>query len=93
MLWRTELVTVEKVLDELWIGVKGQSKLEISCSLRNNFRVSLGNTSHGGRALDPRGGLPAYQRKSNSEYSKDRPGDRQRGISYVVKRGTAQIVE
>ncbi len=37
-------MTVEKVLDELWIGVKGQSNLEISCSLRNNFRVSLGNT-------------------------------------------------
>ena len=36
-------MTVEKVLDELWIGVKGQSKLEISCSLRNNFRVSLDN--------------------------------------------------
>jgi hypothetical protein len=35
-------VTVEKVLDELWIGVKGQSNLEISCSPRNNFRVSLG---------------------------------------------------
>ena len=34
-------MTVEKVLDELWIGVKGQSNLEISCSLRNNFRVSL----------------------------------------------------
>ena len=32
---------VEKGLDELWIGVKGQSNLEISCSLRNNFRVSL----------------------------------------------------
>jgi len=25
-LWRTELVTVEKVLDELWIGVKGKRK-------------------------------------------------------------------
>ena len=34
-------MTVEKVLDELWIGVKGQSNLEISCSPRNNFRVSL----------------------------------------------------
>jgi len=33
-------VSVEKALDELWIGVKGQSNLEISCSLRNNFRVS-----------------------------------------------------
>ena len=34
-------MSVEKALDELWIGVKGQSNLEISCSLRNNFRVSL----------------------------------------------------
>ena len=67
-MWRTELVTVEKVLDELWIGVKGQSNLEISCSLRNNFRVSLGISSLGGRALDLRGGLPAYQREPNSEY-------------------------
>ena len=61
-------MTVEKVLDELWIGVKGQSNLEISCSLRNNFRVSLGNNIDRGRALDSRGGLPAYQRKPNSEY-------------------------
>ena len=59
---------VEKLLDELWIGVKGQSKLEISCSLRNNFRVSLGIISSGGRALDPRGDLPVYQREPNSEY-------------------------
>ena len=61
---------VEKVSDELWIGVKGQSNLEISCSLRNNFRVSLGNNVTWGRALDPRGGLPAYQREPNSEYYK-----------------------
>ena len=60
-MWRTEPVSVEKDLDELWIGVKGQSNLEISCSLRNNFRVSLDFKTHGGRALDlPRGptGLP-----------------------------------
>ncbi len=63
-------MSVEKALDELWIGVKGQSNLEISCSLRNNFRVSLRHTSCGGRALDPRGGLPAYQREPNSEYYK-----------------------
>ena len=37
-------MSVEKALDELWIGVKGQSNLEISCSLRNNFRVSLSET-------------------------------------------------
>lgn len=40
-------MTVEKVLDELWIGVKGQSNLEISCSPRNNFRVSLRKTDAG----------------------------------------------
>ena len=40
-------MNVEKFLDELWIGVKGQSNLEISCSLRNNFRVSLDNPSPG----------------------------------------------
>ena len=37
-------MSVEKALDELWIGVKGQSNLEISCSLRNNFRVNLSET-------------------------------------------------
>ena len=61
-------MTVEKVLDELWIGVKGQSNLEISCSLRNNFRVSLGYKIVRGRALNPRGGVLSYQRESNSEY-------------------------
>ena len=40
-------MSVEKALDELWIGVKGQSNLEISCSLRNNFRVNLGSTDSG----------------------------------------------
>jgi hypothetical protein len=61
-------VNVEKFLDELWIGVKGQSNSEISCSLRNNFRVSLGVNSSRGRALDLQGGLPAYQEEPNSEY-------------------------
>ena len=67
-MWRTEPVDVEKSLDELWIGVKGQSNLEISCSLRNNFRVSLKYMQNGGRALDSQGGLPSYRRKPNSEY-------------------------
>ena len=61
---------VENRLDELWIGVKGQSNLEISCSLRNNFRVSLKIYSFRGRALDPRGGRTAYQRELNFEYGK-----------------------
>ena len=40
-------MSVEKALDELWIGVKGQSNLVISCSLRNNFRVSLDEKNTG----------------------------------------------
>ena len=61
-------MSVEKALDELWIGVKGQSNLEISCSLRNNFRVNLSKLQFGGRALDPQGRLPPYRREPNSEY-------------------------
>ena len=61
-------MSVEKALDELWIGVKGQSNLEISCSLRNNFRVNLNKTQFGGRALDPQGRRPPYRREPNSEY-------------------------
>ena len=64
-------MSVEKALDELWIGVKGQSNLEISCSLRNNFRVSLEQKFLGGRALNSQGGLLAYRGKSNSEYQEN----------------------
>ena len=39
--WRTEPLNVEKFSDELWIGVKGQTNLEIAGSLRNIFRYSL----------------------------------------------------
>ena len=34
-------MTVEKVLDELWIGVKGQSNTVIAGSPRNAFRCSV----------------------------------------------------
>ena len=49
-------MSVEKALDELWIGVKGQSNLEISCSLRNNFRVNLSDTNSGVEHWIPKGG-------------------------------------
>ena len=41
MTWRTEPVYVEKCLDDLWVGVKGQSNLEIARTLRNAFRSSV----------------------------------------------------
>jgi hypothetical protein len=46
------VLTVEKVLHELGIGVKGQSNLEIAGSPRNSFRASLESLPGGGRALD-----------------------------------------
>jgi hypothetical protein len=53
-------VYVEKYLDELWVGVKGQSNSEIAGSPRNIFWYSLGKLSDGGRALDGLGALPGY---------------------------------
>ncbi len=50
-------MSVEKGLDELWIGVKFQSNTEIAGSLRNSFRASLKIKSTGGRALIGLGAL------------------------------------
>ena len=57
-MWRTELVSVEKLWDELWIGVKCQSNTEIAGSPRNSFRASLMVKSIGGRALIGLGPTP-----------------------------------
>ncbi len=40
-MWRTEPISVEKGLDEVWVGVKFQSNVEIAGSPRNSFRASL----------------------------------------------------
>ena len=40
--WRSELVLVENNLDELRVGVKGQSNSVIARSPRNSFRASVG---------------------------------------------------
>jgi hypothetical protein len=60
-------VLVENSSDELWVGVKGQSNLEIAGSPRNIFRYSLAPLRDGGRALDGLGALPGYQPQPNSE--------------------------
>ncbi len=92
-MWRSELVSVEKALDELWIGVKGQSNLEISCSLRNNFRVNLSEYHFRGRALDPLAGHTVLAKGTKLRILEWKLGDRLWGISFIVKRGTAQIVD
>jgi hypothetical protein len=57
MQWRTEPVDVEKSLDELWVGVKGQSNQEIARTPRNAFRSSVEYKCHRGRATDRARGL------------------------------------
>ena len=39
--WRTEPTNVEKLGDDLWLGVKGQSNSVIAGSPRNAFRCSV----------------------------------------------------
>ena len=51
---------VEKVSDELWIGVKGQSNLVIAGSLRNAFRCSVLCFSLEVELLDGRWALKGY---------------------------------
>ncbi len=58
--WRTAPTVVEKAVEELWVGVKGQTNLEIAGSLRNIFRYGLRIEISGGRALNGLGGLQAY---------------------------------
>ena len=60
-MWRTELVSVEKLWDELWIGVKCQSNTEIAGSPRNSFRASLMVKRIGGRALIGLGPTPGTE--------------------------------
>ena len=60
--WRPELINAEKLPDELWIGVKGQSSWVIAGTLRNIFRYSFEKFYHGGRALN---GLGVFTRLPN----------------------------
>ena len=57
MQWRTEPVYVEKYLDELWVGVKGQSNQEIARTPRNVFRYSVIIELVRGRATNRTRGL------------------------------------
>ena len=54
-------MSVEKLWDELWIGVKCQSNTEIAVSPRNSFRASLMVKSIGGRALIGLGPTPGTE--------------------------------
>lgn len=50
-------MSVEKLWDETWIGVKCQSNAEIAGSPRNSFRASLKRRTGRGRALNELGAV------------------------------------
>ena len=87
----SELISVEKLWDDLCGGLKVSSNVEIARSLRNNFRVNVVVVGNGGRATESDRGptrlpfgtklrIPMYQAGAA----------RRRGISSVVERGTTQ---
>ena len=61
-------MSVEKLWDELWIGVKCQSNTEIAGSPRNSFRASLRCFAAGVELLFRLGGCITYPTQTNSEY-------------------------
>ena len=84
-------MSVENGLDELWVGVKGQSNLVIARSPRNSFRASLGRLHRGGRALEGLGGRTSLPPPTKLRMPRMcTPGVRLRGISSVVERETTQ---
>ena len=84
-------MSVEKLLDELWLGVKGQSNSVIAGSFRNSFRASLAPNADGGRALIVRGGSPTLPTTLKLRMpSCDGAGVRLWGISFIVEMETAQ---
>ena len=66
-IWRAAPISVEKLLDELRVGVKGQSNLEIARTPRNAFRCSLADYWREVERLIRCEGFTAYQVLTNSE--------------------------
>ncbi len=83
---------VTKCSDELWLGVKCQTNLEIAGSRRNNFRVSATAFNLGGRALNEvRGYTPTELNQTpNAEIQSVVVGLRE--MSFVVERERTQTV-
>ena len=78
-IWRAAPISVEKLLDELRVGVKGQSNLEIARTPRNAFRCSLGGFGQEVERLIRCEGFTAYQVLINSECLSVHPGSEGRG--------------
>ena len=84
-IWRTEPVSVEKLSDDLRVGVKGQSNLEIARTPRNAFRCSLGANTVEVERLIGCEGFTAYQVLTNSECRGTNPGSEGAGAKVRVR--------
>jgi hypothetical protein len=83
-------LSVEKLLDEMWVGVKCQSNVEIAGSPRNSFRASLMARLTGGRALNGLGAYPVTEPNQTPNGCNLSMGVRLWVISFIVERETAQ---
>ncbi len=88
--WRTEPVDVEKSLDDLWVGVKGQSNSEIARTPRNAFRCSVVESVMEVELPIGLGGFTAYQTLMNSECHVTAATVRLWVLRSVAERGTTQ---
>ena len=84
-------MSVEKLWDELRVGVKCQSNVEIAGSPRNSFRASLGKEDADGRALVGQGSVKLTDPSQTANGCIRQPGVRARVIRPAVERETARI--
>ena len=87
MQWRTEPVDVEKSLDELWVGVKGQSNREIARTPRNAFRSSVEVKSYGGRATNRTRGSQILPNPDELRMLSDLPCSEGLGAKVQIREG------
>ena len=83
---------VTKCSDELWLGVKCQTNLEIAGSRRNNFRVSVIPLTDGGRALNEVGGYTPTELNQTPNAGILSMVVGLREMSFVVERERTQTV-
>ena len=83
---------VEKCLDDLWVGVKGQSNSEIARTPRNAFRCSVRQRVTEVELPIRLGGFTAYQPLMNSECHDIALAVRQWVLRSIAERETTQTI-
>ena len=79
-------------MDDLWVGVKGQSNSEIARTPRNAFRCSVGKRVIEVELPIGLGGFTAYQPLMNSECYDTAAAVRQRVLRSVAERERTQTI-